>query len=534
MARRVLAGMTGEEKDVWRGLAFRMRAPSPPAGRRRAVVLRLAAWAVLVVAAVVPVVQFQAGTMRRLREATEFDRKHPDWFPAPAAVPRPGAHKGAIGRWRKAVRQFWQGRNIYQLPVRDPGGLATQPVSSVDCAADYGVASMHPNCPFTVILLSPFAYLPVWAMALSYNAAKLLALAATVLMCARLAGHGTRRVDDWVVLLGLLWAFSLAIADILHGNTNVFVLAGIVFHLWLYRRGHDGLAGLPLAAAICLKMTPALFLLYWVYQRNWRLLAGTVLALVAFNVAVPAAAVGPSRGIDLTATWYRNMIRPGLVEGSWYPQHINQSLSGIVSRYFLSGQNGDIHWGPDDDPYYGTSRHGWITLVALPETAARWILRAGQAAIVALMAWGIGWRKLPRDDGRRALHYALVLLGMMLLNQRTWTHHAAVLLPAGVAVWQAVAFGRVSRRVRAWTLGCVLAAGGCVWLGRGESFQALGRLVGQTEAQSEAFADAAKAFGPTFYYFALMFAAAVILAAALRRGEDPYADRRQNLLHASS
>lgn len=522
--------MSDDHRRCSWALPFESPTPSGRTARRRATLLRVAACVALAAAVITPIVQFQAGTMKRLRRAEKFDREHPDWSPATATIPRPGAHKGAIGRWRRAVQQFWQGRNIYDIIPEDYRTFATQPVSSVACPADYGLTHMHPNCPFTVILLSAFAYMPVWVTALSYNAAKVLALAATVLMAARLAGHGRRRVVDWVVLLGVLWALPLVITDIQHGNTNVFVLASITFHLWLYRHGRDWLAGLPLAAAICLKMTPALFLLYWLYQRNWKLLAGTVVALAVFGVVIPAAAVGPRRFATLTDTWYRNMIRPGLVKGSWYPEHINQSLSGVLSRYFLDGRNGDIYWGPDDDPHYRGRQHGWITLAALPEGAVRWVLRICQAAIVALMAWAVGWRKLPRDDGRRALHYGLVLLGMMLLNQRTWNHHAAVLLPAGLAIWQAVAFGRVSRRRRALTLGLAIVAGCCVWLARGELFIALARLAGEPTTESEMFADVVKAFGPTFFYFSLLFAATVVLATGLRRAEDPYSRQRQRLL----
>ena len=511
-------------------MPFVSSAPSEPSARRRVRVLRVVAWLALAAAAVVPVVQFQVATRKRLRRAAEFDRAHPDWCPATATVRRPSAHKGAVGRWRKAVHQFWQGRNVYELIPPNYRALATQPVSSVESPADYGRTYMHPNHPLTLILLTPLAYLPVWAMALSYNLAKLLALAATVLMAARLAGHRGRPIVDWVVLLGLLWTLPLVIADVSHGNTNVFALAAIVLHLWLYRRGCDVLAGLPLAVAILLKMTPALFLPYWLYQRNGKLLSGAAAGVIAFGVLVPAAAVGPRHYGDLTATWYRTVIRGPVVEGSWYPEHINQSLSGVVSRYFLDGRDGDIYWGPDDDPRYETTEHGWITLVALPERAARWLLRAGQGAILLLAAWAIGWRKLPRDDGRRALHYGLVLLAMMLLNQRTWNHHAAVLLPAGVAIWQGIAFGRVSRRARVWAFACAMAAGACVWLARGDFFKALARLAGQAKPQAEAFADVAKAFGPTFYYLAGLFAAGVALALALRRADEPYAAERQKLL----
>ena len=79
-------------------------------------------------------------------------------------------------------------------------------------------------------------------------------------------------------------------------------------------------------------------------------------------------------------------------------------------------------------------------------------------------------------------------------------------------------------------LALALLAGCGIWLARGEVFTALARLTGRTAAQAETFADVGKAYGPTFYYFALMFAAAVMLAAALRDAEAPYADERQRLL----
>lgn len=540
---------TGPQDERSWTLPVVSRLPADPRARLRAAVLRAAVGLAVAAAVVVPVVQFQRATARALRKAEAFDRAHPNWTPAVGQADgprRPAGDRGAIGRWRKAVRQFWAGYNIYELlprrqePPRCPTPPATATSPRRDDPARFGRVYMHPNTPFTVLLLTPFAWLAPPAMALAFNVLKVLVLAAAALMSARLACHGRRRIADWVLLLALAWTILPIVGDIQHGNTNVFALGAVVLHLWLYRRGRDTLAGAPLAVAICLKMTPALFLLYWLYQRNWRLLAGAAGWLGMFGVAIPAAAVGPARYAELTGTWYRHMIRPGLVGGSWYPVHLNQSLSGVVSRYFQDGRNGDIYWGPDDHPHYDefaermarkpdAPKDRWITLVPRGERAARWLLRAGQVAVVALMAWAIGWRRLPRDDGRRALHYALVLLGMMLLNQRTWTHHAAVLLPAGVAVWQAVAFGRFSRRRRAWALALVLAAGPCIWLLRGELFAGIARVLGRSDLAAERWANVAKACGPTFLYFALLFAAAVLLAAALRRAADPYAPERQKL-----
>ena len=485
-------------------LPYEAPLPADPTARRRAKLARAAVYVLLVAALAATVGQFQRSTRRAVRKNAQ--------------------PPGAIGRWSKACRAVWVGpdANIYTRPP--------EPTTAPGAAPAAREIHLHPNMPVVVVLLTPFALLPAPTAALAFNLLKLAAVAATILMAASLVGHAGRRVHDWVVALGVAWALPFIIGDIQHGNTNVFVMAAVTGHLWLHRRGGDLAAGAALALGICLKMTPAIFLLYWLYQRNWKLLAGVLIAGIVLAGLVPAVAFGPQRYAVLAGTWMRNLVLPGLVGGRWYPVHVNQSLSGIVSRYFLAGPNGDAFWNPDDFPYYDDApRHGWITLVALSPAAAKAILRLSQAAVVGLVAWGIGWRKLPRDDGRRALHYALVLLAMLLLNQRTWDHHAAVLLPATAAIWQAVAFGRMSRRARAWALGLVVAAALPAWLLSTEMFRSAAWLAGRGHAAGDHWADLAKAYGTTFYYFVLMLAAGLVLATALRKSHEPYAAERQRL-----
>jgi hypothetical protein len=285
-------------------------------------------------------------------------------------------------------------------------------------------------------------------------------------------------------------------------------------------------AGVALSAAICLKLTPALFVPYWLAQRNWRLAGAAAVSTIVLAVAVPAAALGPARSWQLTEAWVRHVVGPAAGGGQWYPQHSNQSLAGVASRYFLTGRDGDYMHAPDD---VADDRHGWITLVALQPGTVRWIVRAGQLAVLAMLAWAIGWRRLGRDDGRRMLHYGLITLGMMLLNQRAWDHHAAVVLVAALAVWQAIAYGRVGRGMRAVSLGMALLAGVGVWLTRSDVVTSIARLGGAADAAG-AWADRVEAYGPTFYYFVLLLVAGAILAARLRRLEEPYAAERQKLL----
>ncbi|MDY6914286.1 MAG: glycosyltransferase family 87 protein [Planctomycetota bacterium] len=492
---------------------------SPPvAGRRRIAAVRVAVGIALAAALIAPVMQFQLGTMKSLRKAEAFDRSHPDWTRADALAcgpVRPKSHKGAVGRWRQAVRQLWQGRNIYEAIPAGDRPYAHLPPEQVP-------VRMHPNMPLVVVLLTPFAYMPVWAMALSFNLLKLAVLAGTLWMAVRLANHRGHRMAGWVLALSLVWSMKCIIGDIQHGNTNTFVLGAVVLHLWLYRSGRDTSAGAALAAAICLKMTPALFVLYWLYQRNWKLLGGAAVAMVFFAVAVPLAAVGPGRYVELTDTWLNNLILPGLIRGDWYPEHINQSLSGVMARYFLAGPPGNIFWGPDENPYEAQKKFQWITFVAVSPGVLKIIVRILQLAIVAAIAWAVGWRRPGRDDGRRMLHYGLVLLGMMLLNQRTWDHHSAVLLPASLGLWYAITYGRVSRRLRVAAVAVMIPAGLAVWLSGSGVVELIARLAGLDAAGVHASGDIVEAYGPVFYHFALMLIAAVMLAVALRKTEKPY------------
>jgi hypothetical protein len=512
-------------------LPFDMPLSDDPKAARWQKVVRVAAHVVLAAALIVPVVQIQTITMRNLRKAGEWDRRKEAGQLSQAQLEegRPKGSKGAIARWSIAARALWRGQNIYTKPPKPGEAKDVKPDDEADVDdEDYGrEIHLHPNMPFVVMLITPFAYLPISSMALVFSTLKVLVIAATIGMVASAAKHRRLRMADWVMGLALGWSVLFIVGDIQHGNTNGFVLGLVALHVWLYRKGRDWWAGGALAMAVCIKMTPALFLLYWLYQRNWKLLGGIVLGGVTLAVVIPAAALGPGHYAELTGTWLENLIIPGLIEGAWYPIHINQSLPGVLSRYFLDGPAGDIFWNSDDDPHYQHKQRAWITFVDLGERNVKLLTRALQTLWVGIAAWAIGWRKLPRDDGRRMLHWGLITLGMMLLNQRTWDHHAPVLLLAAAGIWYALAYGRMKPRTRQIALAIMLLAGPLLWLGGTSTFDLAAKLAGESDETGELWADYAKAYGPTFWYFVLLTAVSVILLRALKGKDSPYSPQRQ-------
>ena len=144
-------------------------------------------------------------------------------------------------------------------------------------------------------------------------------------------------------------------------------------------------------------------------------------------------------------------------------------------------------------------------------------------------AWAIGWRKLARDDGRRLLHYGLMATALLLLNQRTWDHHAGVLFVATLGIWQGIAYGRISRPARMAAMIVTLLSGVALLAGKSGVGKAIGAAMGMDDGQADALADRILAYGPFTGHLALLLAAGVIVCLALKRTDEPYTLRRQKL-----
>jgi hypothetical protein len=440
--------------------------------------IRAGGWLLVILAPIALVAQFQSGTNRALKRiektpATQVSEQKPT-----------KQHKGAIGRWRREILAYMQGTSIYGRETGSEG---------------------HPNMPATAVLLYPVVALPVPAMALVWNLAKLAAIAGMICMAARVATPGGMRLPDWIVLIGILCAIQFYSADIQHGNTNVFVACAVIAHVWLFRAGRDLSAGLCLALAICLKVTPGLFVLYWLTQRQWRVLGGVAIGMTAL-LAMPFAFLDAGYYVETSKAWVNTILLPGAA-GAWYPTHINQSLHAMVARLFTGGQTGDA-----------TPESAWITLIDLGPAAARWILRVLQLALLLLSAWAIGFRRLARDDGRRALHYGLILTLMLLLNQRSWDHHAAYLLLATLAIVVATHFGLSGGTFRKC---CAIALGVLVFIEQVMPGDLLDKTFGSHTA------DRIAAYGTTFWMFLGLWVLCLLHALKLKHLEPPYAPQTE-------
>ena len=177
-----------------------------------------------------------------------------------------------------------------------------------------------------------------------------------------------------------------------------------------------------IALAIACKITPALFIPYFVWKRSWLALAGVAVGLGLFFFVIPGAVLGWSDNWELLQSWFKQMVWPYIAGGGVTSEHPNQSLPGLVARLFGANPSFNTFEG---DKYVPTAYHTIVDLGA----GTKWIVKGAMALFVLLVVLLCRTPTTkPRMRAGLGAEYALIILGMLLFSERTWKHHAVTLL----------------------------------------------------------------------------------------------------------
>src|SRR5262249_52507239 len=129
--------------------------------------------------------------------------------------------------------------------------------------------------------------------------------------------------------------------DLVHGNVNLFILLLVVVSLSAFTHGNrrarslsdwssawkldwtwDITAGLTMGLAIACKLTPALFLPYFLWKRAWGVATATVIGIALFTFVVPSLFGGWCANLSHLESWYTHMAQPFLTKGDvLYSKH---------------------------------------------------------------------------------------------------------------------------------------------------------------------------------------------------------------------
>jgi hypothetical protein len=352
----------------------------------------------------------------------------------------------------------------------------------------------YPNPPIMALILQPLAHLPSLAGSLCWFYLKIAMAVVAIWWVLRLLDRGECVFPWWGKVLTVLLCLRPVASDLVHGNVNVFILFLVVGALVQFCRRRDVVAGLLLGLAIACKVTPALFVPYFLWKRAWKMLAATTLAAALFVWLVPGLMLGFRENQEYLHTWYRRMVQP-YAEGEVTSEAVNQSLPGLLTRLLthrpsFSTRAFDVRTPSE-----------YHNLADIGPGAVQWIVKGCMAGFALLVMWRCRTPVGERQSWRLLAEFSIVILGMLLFSERTWKHHCVTLLLPFAVLCYAISALRWPPR-RRWYLISTLAA----------AFLLI-TLTGTTglSDRQDRFGDLAQVYGAYVGAFVLLVAAMLAL-----------------------
>ncbi len=212
--------------------------------------------------------------------------------------------------------------------------------------------------PFFACLMIPLTAFNMETASLVWYAANLAFFYLSILICAFFV-FGKKGIDAKAFNRSFPFvpkALFLAVSSVLFLDNiamlqvNILIFFAVLLALYFFRKGNDILSGLFLGMAISIKITPVLFLAYFLFKREFRASFFTVLWLVIFSFAVPAILMGHENTAGAFAAWNENMFakstsfKPNyqMMDTMFAPS--NQSVQALLTRIFVRNDCVIVAW----------------------------------------------------------------------------------------------------------------------------------------------------------------------------------------------
>jgi hypothetical protein len=208
---------------------------------------------------------------------------------------------------------------------------------------------------------------------------------------------------------------------LVRGQVNLLLFAVLCGWVAAAMRGRRWQAGLWLAGAICLKFIPALLVIYPLWKRDLRCLAGCLLGLVIGLGLIPTAVLGPQRTLDYFEEWTDVLLRPALGKGEDHSRATELiNVTATDSQAPVALLHNAIHPNRDARP-------------AEASTEVRWAHRLIATALTVLTLLAGGWPRT-HNPQREGLTLGALIIVMILASPVCHLHYFCLTLPLVLAM----------------------------------------------------------------------------------------------------
>ncbi|WP_187270151.1 glycosyltransferase family 87 protein [Pontibacter qinzhouensis] len=283
---------------------------------------------------------------------------------------------------------------------------------------------------FLCVAMVPLALVPYWLAVFVWFGMCLGALFYSATLLLRLY-NPELPAKKRGVLFGVSFLFMYAIfsSNFLNGQINPIILLLAVLFIYYYLKSDKGKATWFLSAAIIIKLTPAIFLMYLFLKRDFKYLLLVLGQCLVLGLLVPWLFAG-------NKVW------------EWYGYYLD-----IFLKPKLAGQSEDI--GPV--PFAVVHFVNYV-LPQLPKLVA-FAVSALLVLLPILYVQLVNHEALKKDKVKNLLLFCLYMLAMLLISPMSEKHHLVHVYPAIMVMigTMALASGSAANlKLNLWLLGAVV------------------------------------------------------------------------------
>lgn len=250
--------------------------------------------------------------------------------------------------------------------------------------------------PLAAVLMAPMTTLGFGAVA----AVSIVAIVASTLWCVWICLRERMRItrENALRVVGLAGAGVFLLEPLRltlgFGQINIYLMVLVLLDVLVLARRGSRWTGVGIGLAMAIKITPGIFLLYFLLSKQWRA------AAVAVGTAAVATLVGAVAAPAETLRFFTSLLwasgRVGNIGGS-----ANQSMNGLIARL----------------------------MEPAPPSTALWLL-----LVIAVGALGV--IRIRRAIAAGDTLAAITLTGLLgiLISPVSWPHHIVWVIPAAVIV----------------------------------------------------------------------------------------------------
>ncbi len=289
--------------------------------------------------------------------------------------------------------------------------------------------------PFFGVLFAPLVPLPFLAgaalwflvgISMLYLAAKAIARMGWRLF----KGNESEPPVFWW-LVPLLLCLVIIMSNLATSQINIFIFSLIVLGLDHFINKRDHLTGIFLGIATAIKLTPGLFVLYFLYKGNWKVvLWASIGVILCWGIVLPAITGLPYYS-EIMLSW-TDMLKSYMLEGSSVDglrgyKHTNQSLEAMFFRFFTHTEaNGGM------DNFY-------VNLMNLSQPTASTIVNFLKLFILITLGFICRTPVANRQSPGLMFEFSLVFLAILYISPISWiNHYVVIILPFATCFYQLV------------------------------------------------------------------------------------------------